>query len=190
MWAEECGKSECRPVTGRIRIERERHYPMRKQADFHMVFHYKKVCRTFIGGKANECSLPHVHSPALTQEGCITNIVKSAQLPNVGSCEGGLLKRSFRKAWAVCRETDKQGSYGAGVQQWALATRPAVAWSDNCFFPLLLRKIDRIPSATITPYNAQKNILQKIYAFYPLYAFCIASKERLFLAGQRSELVL
>jgi len=34
----------------------------------------------------------------LTQEGCITNIVKSAQLPNVGSCEGGLLKGSFRKA--------------------------------------------------------------------------------------------
>lgn len=52
------------------------------------------------------------------------SIVEAAQLPNVGSCEAGLLKGSFRKAWAVCQETDKQGSYGAGVQQWTLATRP------------------------------------------------------------------
>jgi hypothetical protein len=27
---------------------------MRKQADFHMVFHYKRVYRTFEGGKAKE----------------------------------------------------------------------------------------------------------------------------------------
>jgi len=38
---------------------------MRKQADFHVVFHYKRVYGTFIGGKANECSLLHVHSPAV-----------------------------------------------------------------------------------------------------------------------------
>ena len=54
MWAEECGKSECRPAAGRIRIELERHYSMRKQADVHMVFLYKIVYRTFEGGKANE----------------------------------------------------------------------------------------------------------------------------------------
>jgi len=54
MWAEECGKSEYRPVTGRIRIERKQYYPMRKQADFHEVFLYKIVYRTFEGGKANE----------------------------------------------------------------------------------------------------------------------------------------
>jgi hypothetical protein len=65
VWAEERGKSECRSVMGRIRIELKRHYPMRKQADFHMVFLYKRVYGTFIGGKANECSLLHVHSPAV-----------------------------------------------------------------------------------------------------------------------------
>ena len=70
MWAEDGGESERRPVAGRIRIERKRHYPMRKQADFYLVFHYKRVYRTFIGGKANECRSLHVHSPAVTQEGC------------------------------------------------------------------------------------------------------------------------
>jgi len=45
-------------------------------------------------------------------------IVKAEQQPNIGSCEAGLLKGSLRKAWAVCRETDKHGSYGAGVQKW------------------------------------------------------------------------
>jgi hypothetical protein len=55
MWAEDGGESERRPVAGRIRIERKRHYPMRKQADFYLVFHYKRVYRTFIGGKATEC---------------------------------------------------------------------------------------------------------------------------------------
>jgi hypothetical protein len=54
VWAEECGKSECQPVMGRIRIERKRQYPMRKQADFHVVFLYKIIYRTFKGGKANE----------------------------------------------------------------------------------------------------------------------------------------
>jgi len=54
MWAEDGGKSECRSVMGRIRIECKRHYPMRKQADFHLVFLYKIVYRTFKGGKANE----------------------------------------------------------------------------------------------------------------------------------------
>jgi hypothetical protein len=54
MWAEDCGKSECWSVMGRIRIECKRHYPMRKQADFHLVFLYKIVYRTFEGGKANE----------------------------------------------------------------------------------------------------------------------------------------
>src|SRR5271169_3096568 len=71
---------------------------MRKQADFHLVFHYKKVCRTFVGGKANEyrnngmCILLRV-----TQEGCMTIIVKSAQLPTVGSCEGGCLKATLER---------------------------------------------------------------------------------------------
>jgi hypothetical protein len=56
VWAEESGKSECRPVIGRIRIELKQHHPMRKQADFHVVFLYKIVYRTFEGGKANEYS--------------------------------------------------------------------------------------------------------------------------------------
>jgi hypothetical protein len=54
VWAEERGKSECQPVMGRIRVKRKRHHPMRKQADFHMVFLYKRVYRTFEGGRANE----------------------------------------------------------------------------------------------------------------------------------------
>jgi hypothetical protein len=37
---------------------------MRKQANFHVVFLYKRVYRTFEGGKANEYGLPYVHSPA------------------------------------------------------------------------------------------------------------------------------
>jgi len=45
MWAEERGKSEYRSVTERIGVERKRHHPMRKQADFHMVFLYKRVCQ-------------------------------------------------------------------------------------------------------------------------------------------------
>jgi hypothetical protein len=98
VWAEECGESECRPVMGRIRIEREQHHPLRKQADFHMVFHYKKSYRTFIGEKANECSLLHVHSPAVNARRLYMSIVKAAQLPKVGSCEAGLSKGSFRKA--------------------------------------------------------------------------------------------
>ena len=38
---------------------------MRKQADFHVVFLYKRVYRTFKGGKANEYRLMYVHSPAV-----------------------------------------------------------------------------------------------------------------------------
>ena len=69
---------------------------MRKQADFHLAFHYKKVCRTFKGEKANEyrnngmCILLRI-----TQEGCMTIIVKSAQLQ--GSCEGGCLKATLER---------------------------------------------------------------------------------------------
>ncbi|MGO9614099.1 MAG: hypothetical protein ACLPX5_13860 [Dissulfurispiraceae bacterium] len=47
-------KANAGSAIGRIRIERERHYSMRKQADFHVVFLYKIVYRTFEGGKANE----------------------------------------------------------------------------------------------------------------------------------------
>jgi hypothetical protein len=47
-------KANAGTVTDRIRIERKRHHPMRKQADFHVVFLYKIVYRTFEGGKANE----------------------------------------------------------------------------------------------------------------------------------------
>ena len=31
---------------GRIRMERKHHHPVRKQADFHLVFHYKRVYST------------------------------------------------------------------------------------------------------------------------------------------------
>ena len=59
---------------------------MRKQADFHMVFHYKRVYGTFIGGKANECRLSHVHSPAVNGKKAVNEyckgdaIAKSRQL--------------------------------------------------------------------------------------------------------------
>jgi hypothetical protein len=56
VWAEECGESERRSVMDQIGIERNQYHPMRKQADFHMVFLYKRVYRTFEGGKANEYS--------------------------------------------------------------------------------------------------------------------------------------
>jgi len=47
-------KANAGAVTGWIRIERKQYYPMRKQANFHMVFLYKIVYRSFEGGKANE----------------------------------------------------------------------------------------------------------------------------------------
>jgi hypothetical protein len=98
VWAEESGKSECWPVTGWIRIEQKQHHPMRKQADFYEVFLYKIVYRTFIGEKANECRLLHVHSPAVDARGLQMSIVEATLLPNVGSYEAGLLKGSLRKA--------------------------------------------------------------------------------------------
>ncbi len=55
VWAWDGRESECRPVAGRIRIERKRHHPMRKHADFYLVLLYKRIYRTFEGGKANEC---------------------------------------------------------------------------------------------------------------------------------------
>jgi len=55
-WVWDGRESERRPVAGRIRIERKRHHPMRKQADFYLVLLYKRIYRTFEGGKANECS--------------------------------------------------------------------------------------------------------------------------------------
>jgi len=98
---------------------------MRKQADFHVVFHYKRVYRTFEGGKAKEYRTSlYVHPPTDNARRLWMGIVKAEQRPHVGSCEAGLLKGSFWKAWAVFRETDKHGSYGAGVQQWTLATWP------------------------------------------------------------------
>ena len=97
MWAEDGGGSEGRSVMGRIRIERKRHYPMRKQADFYLVSRYKRVYRTFIGGKTNECKSLHVHSPAVNARRLYMSIVKSAQLPNVGRCEGGLPMATFER---------------------------------------------------------------------------------------------
>jgi hypothetical protein len=49
---------------------------MRKQADFYLVFLYKKIYRTFEGEKANECRLPHVHSPADNARGLQMSIVE------------------------------------------------------------------------------------------------------------------
>jgi len=89
VWVEECGKSEGQPVTGWIRIERRRHYPMRKQADFYLVFHYKRVYRTFIGGKAKECRLLHVHSPVVNARRLWMSIVKATQLPIMGVVKAG-----------------------------------------------------------------------------------------------------
>lgn len=43
LWVKESGKSECRPVMGWIGIERKRHHPARKRADFRMVFDHEIV---------------------------------------------------------------------------------------------------------------------------------------------------
>ena len=43
MRVEEDGKSECRPVVGRIGVALRPHHPMRKQADFHLVSRHKRV---------------------------------------------------------------------------------------------------------------------------------------------------
>ena len=49
-WVEERGKSEGRPVMGRIGMR----YPTRKRADFHEVFHHERTGKTTTGGKADE----------------------------------------------------------------------------------------------------------------------------------------
>ena len=85
--------------------------------------------------KSKKFRLPHVHSPAVQAIRRQMSIVKALQLPNAGSCEAGLLKGSFWTAWALCRETDKQGSYGAGVQHWTLATRPLEMVEEKLFAP-------------------------------------------------------
>jgi hypothetical protein len=54
-------KANAGTVTGWIRIERKQHHPMRKQADFYVVFHYERVYGTFIGGKARMQMLMYAH---------------------------------------------------------------------------------------------------------------------------------
>ncbi len=46
QWVEESGKSEGRPVTGRIGVDRKGHHSPRKRADFHGVVLCEIVCRT------------------------------------------------------------------------------------------------------------------------------------------------
>jgi hypothetical protein len=71
MWTEDGGESQRRPVAGRIRIERKRH-----------ILCESKQTSTWV--------TLHVHSPAFYARRLQISIVKSAHLPNVGCCEGGL----------------------------------------------------------------------------------------------------
>ena len=68
---------------------------MRKQADFYRVFLYKKVRRTFEGGKANECRLLHVHSPAVNARGLQVSIVKATLLSKFEAAKPGCRKAAF-----------------------------------------------------------------------------------------------
>jgi hypothetical protein len=76
-WVGEGGKSEGRPVMGRIGIEPtdpRPYHPTRKRADFHLVFRHERTWQTVSGGKADEskdrpclCGLPcRKHATALS----------------------------------------------------------------------------------------------------------------------------
>src|SRR5260370_38081978 len=132
MRAEEGGRSECRPVVGRIGVEvKSRHPPARKGADFRQVPHHDNGCDTSTEDRAGERQSTHAHS-GLTFGWRDTNWsdchrrVRSLQLRIVKAWQEGrrrkvkalqrmLVRSRSGKALAVKRVTENQGKRTPGV---------------------------------------------------------------------------
>ncbi len=129
---EESGRSEGRPVTGRIGVEVERrHHPTRKRADFRMVPLHEKNCDTSTENCAEERQSTHARSGSNfewrdTNWSDCHRRVRSLQVRIVKAWQKGrrrkvkmlqrLLTRSLSgRALAVKRVTENQGKRTPGV---------------------------------------------------------------------------
>src|SRR5712691_12672167 len=129
---EEGGRSECRPVVGRIGVEvTSRHHPARKRADFRQVPQHENGCDISTENRAEERLTTHAHSGSTfdwrdTNWSDCHRRVRSLQLRIVKAWQEGrrrkakalqrMLVRSLSgKALAVRRVTENQGKRTPGV---------------------------------------------------------------------------
>src|SRR5713101_1472214 len=138
----ESGKSECRPVMGRIGVEVERrHHPARKRADFRLVPHHENNRDASTGNCAEERHPTHARSGSAfdwrgTDWSDCQRRVRSLQLRIVKAWQEGrrrkakalqrMLARSMSgKALAVRRVTENQGKRTPGVDHELWSTPEA-----------------------------------------------------------------